>query len=52
MNTEQALNLLKTVCSIYKGTLEEHQSLQTALQVIRANLVAEKVEEVETEKTA
>lgn len=52
MNTEQALNLLKTVCSIYKGTLEEHQSLQTALQVIKDNLVAENRKEVEPGKTA
>jgi hypothetical protein len=35
MNKEQAISLLEQVCAIYKGTLQEHQQLQQALQVIK-----------------
>jgi hypothetical protein len=31
MNHEQALTTLRNVCAIYKGTLEEHNTLQQAL---------------------
>jgi len=34
MTTDQALNLLSQVASVYKGTLEEHNALQTALKTI------------------
>lgn len=34
MKTEEAINLLRQVCAIYKGTLQEHQMLQEALEVI------------------
>lgn len=34
MTPEEALNLLAQVASIYKGTLEEHTALQTAVQTI------------------
>ena len=35
MTKQQALELLQRVCAIYRGTLEEHQQLQTALQTIK-----------------
>jgi len=38
MTLEQALNNIKTVCAAYRGTLEEHQALQTAIQTIEAEL--------------
>lgn len=34
MTKEQAIDLLKQVCTIYKGTLQEHQVLQEAIKVI------------------
>ncbi len=34
MNKEQALNLIKQVVEAYRGTLQEHQALQQAFQVI------------------
>ena len=34
MKLEEALNLLRQVCSGFRGTLQEHQSLQEALQVV------------------
>jgi hypothetical protein len=34
MSLVEALNLLKVVCAGYRGTLQEHQTLQTALQVV------------------
>jgi len=32
---EEALNLLEQVCAGYRGTLQEHQALQTALQTVK-----------------
>lgn len=34
MKKEQAINLIKQVCSIYKGTLEEHKMLQEAITIL------------------
>ena len=34
MKLEEALNLLKQVCAGFRGTLQEHQTLQEALQVV------------------
>ena len=34
MDVKEALNLLGQVCAGYKGTLQEHQALQSALKVI------------------
>lgn len=34
MTKEQAIELLTQVCSLYKGTLKEHQALQEALGVV------------------
>ena len=34
MSLVEALNLLKVVCAGYRGTLQEHQTLQTALQIV------------------
>ena len=44
MKTEEAINLLRQVCAIYKGTLQEHQQLQEALKVIEElqNKISEK----------
>jgi predicted RNase H-like HicB family nuclease len=47
MTKEEAMQLLKQVCAIYRGTLEEHSKLQQALKVV------EELQEVkEEEKTA
>lgn len=46
MTLEQAINLLSQVCAQYKGTLEEHQHLQRALQVVSQPPVAEVIEPV------
>jgi len=35
MTKEEATKLLEQVCAIYRGTLEEHKQLQTALEVIK-----------------
>lgn len=45
MNKEAALQILRQVCAIYKGTLEEHQKLQEALQVLEAKDEQNTVEE-------
>ena len=34
MKLEEALSLLSQVCAAYKGTLQEHQTLQQALKVV------------------
>ena len=43
MKTDQALQLLSQVVAQFRGTLEEHQTLQTALKAIEEAL-AEKVQ--------
>jgi hypothetical protein len=45
MTKEEAIQLLRQVCAIYRGTLEEHSKLQQALQVI------EKLEEPKEKKS-
>lgn len=47
MTKKEALELLQRVCAIYRGTLEEHQQLQTALQTVKECLTVEKEEEKE-----
>ena len=34
MTKKQAIEILTQVCSIYRGTLSEHKTLQEALEVI------------------
>lgn len=34
MEIEQALELLKRVCSEFKGNLADHQAIQQALQIV------------------
>lgn len=34
MTKQEAIQLLKQVCAIYRGTLEEHSKLQQALKVV------------------
>jgi len=34
MTLEQALDLLSQVCAQFKGTLQEHQLIQKALQIV------------------
>lgn len=38
MNNQQALNLVEQAVLAYRGTFQEHQSLQVALGVIRKAL--------------
>lgn len=35
---EQALNILSQVASVYKGTLQEHQTILKAFEVIKENI--------------
>jgi hypothetical protein len=39
MTPEQALGLLKQVCEVFRGTLQEHQKLQEALATINDCIV-------------
>lgn len=39
MNKEEALNILKQVGSAFNGTLQAHQTIQTALSYIEHELV-------------
>lgn len=34
MKKQEALEVLSQVCGIYKGTLEEHKTLQAALEAV------------------
>jgi uncharacterized protein YgfB (UPF0149 family) len=45
MTKKEALELLQRVCAIYRGTLEEHQQLQTALQTIKEYITVAGLEE-------
>ena len=38
MNKEQALQIIKQVCSIYRGTLQEHEDIQEAIKMIEKGL--------------
>jgi len=48
MKLEEALNLLKGVCANFRGTLQDHQALQQALQVVE-EVCKKKVKKKETE---
>lgn len=41
MEKEQALQLIKQVVESYRGTLQEHQTLQTAFKTISDALIVE-----------
>lgn len=45
MTKKEALELLQRVCAIYKGTLEDHQQLQIALQTIKEYITVAGLEE-------
>lgn len=49
MKLAEALNLLKQVCSGYKGTLQEHQILQQSLQVVETECLKKVTKEVEVQ---
>lgn len=51
MNKEQAIQILTQVCAMYRGTLEDHQQLQTALQVVKKEFETEIVDVKEEKKT-
>lgn len=34
MKLEEALNLIKNVCANFRGTLQDHQALQQAIQIV------------------
>lgn len=48
MKLEDALNLVTTICSDYKGTLKDHQLIQQALQVIK-NKCEQEVKEIKAD---
>ena len=41
INKEQAINLIKQVCSQYKGNLSEHSAIQEAIKCIEDELKVE-----------
>lgn len=45
MTKQEAFELLSQVCALYKGTLAEHHTLQTALRVVDMSFNPEKVQE-------
>ena len=49
MTKKEALELLQRVCAIYRGTLEEHQSIQSALQTIKECITVAGLEEKTTD---
>lgn len=49
MKLEEALNLLKGVCANFRGTLQDHQALQQALQVVEDKCKEKKSKKKETE---
>lgn len=44
MEKKEAFNLVAQVCAIYKGSLEEHKAIQTALEILKP--IEEQKEEV------
>jgi hypothetical protein len=34
MSKQEAIQIIKQVCSVYKGTLQEHQAIQQAISVL------------------
>lgn len=50
MTPEEALNLLAQVASIYKGTLEEHTALQSAIRTINQIIKPTETQETNTPK--
>jgi hypothetical protein len=42
LTKEQAIQIIEQVCSKYVGNLNEHQTIQMALNFIRTELLAEK----------
>jgi len=47
MNREQAITIIKNVCESFRGNLQDHQQIQTALQVLLTPVKEEVVEETE-----
>jgi hypothetical protein len=52
-NLEQAIQLISSILAQYRGTLQEHQAIQTAFKVItdnanevKINIVADEIQEV------
>lgn len=41
MNNEQAYSLLVQACALFKGNLEEHKMLQTALAMAKLSMLPE-----------
>ncbi len=39
MTKEQAMNLITQACSQYKGTLQEHQMLQQAIELLKKEVL-------------
>lgn len=38
MNLKEAMTIVNQVCTNYRGTLQEHQQIQSALQYINSKL--------------
>lgn len=49
MKLEEALNLIKSVCANFRGTLQDHQALQQAIQVIENKCMEKKSKKKEPE---
>lgn len=50
MELKDALDNLEKVCSMFRGTLQEHSSLQLSLQTVKSALKMEEEEHVSKEK--
>lgn len=48
MDKQEAFKVLSQVCSVFKGSLQEHTSIQTALQLLKP--VEKKPENLEPEQ--
>ena len=38
MNVNTALNTIKNVCAIFRGTLQEHKAIQESIVILETNL--------------
>lgn len=41
MDKKEALNVVAQACAAFKGTLQDHQALQKALEVLKADVEPE-----------
>lgn len=52
MKLDEALNLIKGVCANFRGTLQDHQALQQAIQVVENKCTEKKCKKDKKETVA